>query len=306
MSVELLEPPPQKVQPRAPSRHVIRAGLPVAPGEQRAYRLAFAASALLHILLLLFVFGRMEFGERDPLQDWEELLPVAGTPILPFIIAEGTPVESPEALRTVPAPPEVVLPRPEPAVPRPAAPEPTAPTVTPPVATGTTGGTGVSEGGREAGASPTTGGRVPTIEERLSPRLGDPRIFARTPVNPLSRPLTAEEAARARWTAAIDAVADSMMTEAERAARALDWTVKEKDGDRWGVSPGKLHLGKVTLPLPMLGASASMRERMSDWSAIQQQALRADGKVILDDRIKAIRARRDAERDSLRRKSGGN
>ncbi len=57
---------------------------------------------------------------------------------------------------------------------------------------------------------------------------------------------------RLQLLAEIEATADSAATE-ERAARRLkDWTYTDSEGRKWGVSPGKLHLGDLTLPFPLL------------------------------------------------------
>ena len=61
---------------------------------------------------------------------------------------------------------------------------------------------------------------------------------------------TDEEMARLRLLTAIESLSDSAMIEAERERRATDWTYTDDEGNRWGVSPGRLHLGSVSIPLP--------------------------------------------------------
>jgi hypothetical protein len=269
--------------------------------------MALAVSVFLHLLVLLFV--RVELVDVITPRG-QESMPQPGERVFPLIIAEGIPTYLP-AEGSASTAPELTEPVPRVSAQRTARPAPVTAAPGTAVAPGTqapvtgaagTGRTAGAAGGEAAGA--TGSGRVPTVAERITPRMGDPRLFARIP-DPLGRPMTAEEMARARYTAAIEALADSMLTAEERAARALDWTLKGKNGEKWGISPGKIHLGGVTLPMPSLGSSAAMRARMSNWNEIQSQASRADIKATLDDRIKAIRARRDAERDSTRRKAGG-
>lgn len=88
------------------------------------------------------------------------------------------------------------------------------------------------------------------------------------------------------------------------------WTARDDEDDRWGFSPGAIHLGSVTLPLCSgtfdaancgFGVSPMFREA---YRSRLRQRLEIAGQVqrgeILD-RAQAIRARRDAERDSIRR-----
>ena len=137
--------------------------------------------------------------------------------------------------------------------------------------------------------------------ERLRPRVGDWRLWV-TP--PLSADLDRTEAERlaelrGRIAAAIQAGDDSLAAELARQAEAMDWTVGE-DGNRWGVSPGKLHLGPLTLPLPLMFAPhpATAREQadgVADWSAIQRQAGQAGIDETFEERVKAIRERKARE-----------
>jgi hypothetical protein len=114
-------------------------------------------------------------------------------------------------------------------------------------------------------------------------------------------PRSDEEMVRERVAAQINAYNDSVAAEAGAAMRATDWTVKDGDGGRWGVSPGAIHLGSVTLPLPFaFSAPPGRREevagRLTNWTAIQQQATIVEGREIVKDRIKAIEQRKAAER----------
>jgi hypothetical protein len=147
---------------------------------------------------------------------------------------------------------------------------------------------GVQEG-------PPTG---PTAAERLRPRAGDLRLWA--PVDPEIIALSEEEIMRLLLSAELEGVADSMALAEEMARRGLDWTYTDDEGKRWGISPGVLHLGDVTLPLPSFGASPWNREQNADrlwaWDDIERGAARKGVQDVWRERAEAIRRRRDAER----------
>ncbi|MEX0890956.1 MAG: hypothetical protein WEB88_02220 [Gemmatimonadota bacterium] len=95
---------------------------------------------------------------------------------------------------------------------------------------------------------------------------------------------------------------DSLVADWERKAAATDWTIRDADGGRWGVSPGKLHLGSLTLPLPIgFASSMDIAGRSSAFREIEAHAAAAAARGTLQDRGKAVRARVDA----ARRKNGG-
>lgn len=88
------------------------------------------------------------------------------------------------------------------------------------------------------------------------------------------------------------------------------WTGRDDEDNRWGFSPAAIHLGTVTLPLCSgsfdaancgFGVSPMFREA---YRSQVRQRLEIAGQVQqgeIFDRAQAIRARRDAERDSIRR-----
>jgi hypothetical protein len=146
---------------------------------------------------------------------------------------------------------------------------------------------------------PPEGPPGPTAAERIRPKAGDLRFWA--PVDPERTALTREELMRLQLIAELEAMNDSAALAAELAARATDWTHTDEDGKRWGVSPGKIHLGDLTLPMPFgFGASAGQRERDQDrlwaWDEIERGA--ATGELLRSwkDRDKAIRERMNAAR----------
>src|SRR5690606_22003545 len=106
---------------------------------------------------------------------------------------------------------------------------------------------------------------------------------------------------------------DSLAAESEAARRATDWTFTDKDGRKWGFSPGKVHLGGVTLPLPInLSAppdkAREAREQASKAGEIDRQADRARIRRTFEEQVKATREERDRARSEARRdtaKAGG-
>ncbi|MGH7468424.1 MAG: hypothetical protein ACRENP_10615 [Longimicrobiales bacterium] len=145
---------------------------------------------------------------------------------------------------------------------------------------------------------PGDGPRGGSLLDRLAPPRPDPLLLA--PTDP-SHMLTGPAAARARMAERVRALNDSVAAERLAAERSTDWTVMDKDGKRWGVSPGKLHLGDVTLPLPLAFATPPGRRdeanaRVRDWNEIEAGSSRAQIKDNFNDRVKEIRKRKDRER----------
>lgn len=159
-------------------------------------------------------------------------------------------------------------------------------------------------------------GPAPGIAPRAAREALDPsleRLRYRTPRTDVWRrsdppPRSGEEVVRERVAARLDAYNDSVAADAAASARATDWTVKDADGGRWGVSPGAVHLGSITLPLPFTVAAAPGRReefagRVRTWNELQDQAARVEGKEVFDERVKAIRERLEKERAG---RAGGN
>jgi len=153
-------------------------------------------------------------------------------------------------------------------------------------------------------ARTTPAGPPASISERIRPPASDPRLWA--PPTGFPPPVDAFDAMLDRVAGRLGAWNDSTAAAALAAAKATDWTVTDADGGRWGVSPGQLHLGSITLPLPVAFATpAGRREetlaRVRGWSEIEAQAGRTAVRATFDERVKAIRARTDAQRDSTKK-----
>jgi hypothetical protein len=148
----------------------------------------------------------------------------------------------------------------------------------------------------------------PTAAERIRPKAEDLRYWA--PVAPERTELTREEFMRLQLIAELEALNDSAAIAEELARRATDWTYTDEEGKQWGVSPGKIHLGDLTLPLPFgFGTSAYDRERAEDrlwaWDEIEQSAARGAVIQTWRERDKAIRERLNAERKADTTRTGG-
>jgi len=235
----------------------------------RRYRIAISsgliASVLLHLLMVRLSPLLVRYLEGD----------VGFFDMPPPILVEPEGMRAID-VRIVEAPPVEVEPAPEP-VPEPVEPE-------------------EEEGEREPSV---------TGAERLRPRVGDWRLWV------LARPtrrtdLTPEERSRmleARLHAMLEAYDDSIAAELARQAEAMDWTVGE-EGNKWGVSPGKIHLGPVTLPLPLyIGPGRESEQMLRDYGEIQRQAGEGALRDAQKDRIKAIREREQKAREEAREKA---
>ena len=155
--------------------------------------------------------------------------------------------------------------------------------------------------GEPTGATTTGAGGGRSLTDRLAPP-SDPVLFGRVEVSPP----TGIETVRERVAGTLRAYNDSVAAALAAAENATDWTVKDKDGKRWGVSPGKLHLGGVTLPLPVAFATPPGRRdevaaRNRSYTEIEQQATRMQLKDSFEERVKAIRDRKERERAEKRK-----
>lgn len=112
--------------------------------------------------------------------------------------------------------------------------------------------------------------RYRSAAERLRLGRGDPRLWIR--VDPSRIAPTPEHLLETELAIAIRDSNDSIAAAIEAAMAATDWTRTDDEGKRWGVSPGKIHLGDITIPLPFgfgpppdySGDRAEMAFRMAD------------------------------------------
>jgi hypothetical protein len=149
------------------------------------------------------------------------------------------------------------------------------------------------------------GGGKPSLLDRLRPQTVDPRLNGGSTYS-LPPDASPAAAVRARVAQTLREYNDSMASEADARRRALDWTIKTKDGKQWGIGPdGKIHLGDITLPAvafsPPPGKRDEIRNRNRDWAEIEMQANNEIGRQSFNQRVKAIRARKEREREDKKK-----
>lgn len=240
--------------------------------EPRILAVSFTASAVLHILAIVLypiVMDRLTPGETATLPG--VAVPPQGTRIVQITEVTGTEIVEPLPEEEEPEP--VPAERPRPAAGAPGTPEPTLP------------------------------GEAPLAAERLRPREGDPRLWA--PLEEEIPSLTEHQLYELELAGRLDAWNDSVGAEAERRRAMTDWTYTDDEGRRWGVSPGQIHLGGVTLPLPFgfiapLGKRDEAARRAWEWDEIEAGAASAAAQQSWRERAEAIRKRKDAERAAAR------
>lgn len=143
-------------------------------------------------------------------------------------------------------------------------------------------------------------GRYRSAAERLRIGGGDPRLWEA--IDPALVAPTPEEILRLRLAAAIEEANDSAFAEAERLAQAMDWTYTDDDGNRWGVSPGTIHLGDTEIPLGNFGFGPppDYNGDQADWAFRMLDINRAAGtlaaRMSWKERIEVMRLRREAQR----------
>lgn len=144
-----------------------------------------------------------------------------------------------------------------------------------------------------------SGAAAPTAAERLRPALQDSRLWA--PLDRGLNALTPEQRAELELSGRIAEWQDSLAA-AEAAASALtDWTTTDSQGRKWGITPGAIHLGDVTIPLPFafgtpIGQRDEARRRAWEWEELNRGSASGLVRESWKDRAKAIRERRDRER----------
>lgn len=112
------------------------------------------------------------------------------------------------------------------------------------------------------------------------------------------------EVLRARIAERLQPFNDSILAEQTAATRAKDWTTGER-GERWGLSPGTIHLGSKTIPttrvtgsapppdmiVPPPGRRDETNARLRAWHDIEVQANRAEARETFEQRVQQIRER---------------
>ena len=132
---------------------------------------------------------------------------------------------------------------------------------------------------------------------RLIPRV-DPRITSATAFPPAEK--TGAEAVRERISDRLSVFNDSLMAAEEAERRATDWTVTDRNGNRWGFAPDGIYLGKIKLPAVAFSAPAGRRDEINarnrDFNEIERQVMYEESRASFKDRVELIRERKDRER----------
>lgn len=141
--------------------------------------------------------------------------------------------------------------------------------------------------------------RVTNAERLRPPEVGDPRIWRF--VDPDLGELTDAERYQISLWWKLALWYDSLGAAEESQRRALDWTYTDEEGGKWGVSPGVIHLGTLTLPLPdFFAVPSTQRERVDrlvqEWEQIERQARTQAVWQSWREAAREIRERRDRER----------
>jgi hypothetical protein len=118
---------------------------------------------------------------------------------------------------------------------------------------------------QEAPAAPGTG----SARDALRPGFRDPRLYV-TPREIVPDQRTEHERYMEHLQARVDALNDSI----HAGLPVTDWTVRDRDGKRWGLSPEGLHLGGVTVPRALLPLPAATGDNAQLERAREQQRQR--------------------------------
>lgn len=242
-------------------------------GYRRALPVALLVSALVHALVLTLPLGRGPSGTGSaPAAGRRMQVAEHGIHVLDIRPVPNAEAPTPSEVTIPPASPDEI---PLPSLATPAEAAPTAPRLS-----------------RDVGAT-------------LRPRLTDPRIWGRSPNRATGRAGTE----RRRLAERVDEITER--TAGIKSLPAGDmsaWTKKDANGDRWGFSPGVIHLGGITVPLCSgnfdasncgFGVAPAFRELYHRNLRTLIQLRIQGGRAALDTRARAIRARLDSLRDSI-------
>ena len=228
-----------------------------------------------------------------------------GAPVPEWAVALTLPQETPTDVELPPSPPEARSPQMQTST------EPVEPPAPPPALRSPPGVNGSSlfdgllgplVGPALPGPPPSLDGRRFSAAELLRPQHRDTRLFRPLPENIVA--LSDAQKAQLELNIAIAEISDSIAILAASGRRATDWTYTDKQGRKWGISPGalggaQLNLGDVVIPLPLAFRTPMSAEAVRlawQYQDIENHADRAEALAVLRDRAAEIRRRRDAER----------
>ncbi len=114
--------------------------------------------------------------------------------------------------------------------------------------------------------------------------------------------LTEAERMRLMLAGQLEEWADSVAIAIAAEYALTDWTTTDGQGRRWGVSPGQIHLGGITLPLPFYFGGNSIQRELASRRAWEDQDILngANAQAVRSswrERAEAIRRRQDRNRN---------
>ena len=114
--------------------------------------------------------------------------------------------------------------------------------------------------------------------------------------------LTEAERMQLQLAGRLEAWTDSVAVAVAAELALTDWTTTDDQGRKWGISPGQLHLGGITLPLPFYFGGNSIQRELAARRAWEDQDIlngaNAQGvRSSWRERAEAIRRRQDRNRD---------
>ncbi len=246
------------------------------PPHSRAMALGLGLSAALHaLLIIMYAFGLTDWGPRESVVGVESVARTFPGMHVVQVVEISSPDE-PDDDEPEPSPDPV----PEPSVAAPG-PEPAA---------------GPEREGVEDEQAEQGGVRA---ADQLRVVSSDPRLWR--PALPAIFALTEAERMQLELAGRLEEWNDSVIAAMAAESAMTDWSVTDDEGNRWGFSPGQIHLGSLTLPLPFnFGTSTWQRERAARraWedadilNNLSSQAARASW----EERARAIRERKDRQR----------
>lgn len=238
---------------------------------KRALLVGVGASAVLHIVvILLYAVGITQWGPRETVLAVTSDLRVSNDMRIVEVVEIETPdptAEAPDEIAEVIAEIEVE-----------------APDVGPPVPDLID----LSE--------PPTGRRAADV---LRVRSSDTRLWREA--LPEAFELTEAQRMELQLAGKIEEWADSVALALAAEYALTDWTRTDAQGRRWGVSPGQLHLGDITIPLPFYFRGNAWQREQAMRTAWEDQDIRngANAQALRSswtERAEAIRRRRDRDR----------
>lgn len=153
-----------------------------------------------------------------------------------------------------------------------------------------------------------------TNAERLQPREGeaDARLWRRFwDEDVRGRYLGGSARADSAIRAILGKYLDSLQLTEEEYRKARDWTFGDGD-ERWGISPEGIHLGNITIPIPVgefLSPTGPKRRELErelrELREIQRQEALGDAEKVREERIEEMRRRAREEREEAEADSTG-